>query len=275
MIVSGGRNKKEKPKFRIAFVFLFIFASFLACFTLYMRSETEPLNHSGDPTATLVITAEETSSDDELLSTASINPIALCGDVGEDYLESCMFVGDSLIVGLSSYGIIPEERVAASVGMSVMSINDTPLELTDGTSALVCDLVNEAAPQNLYVLLGLNLLSYYTDDQMLAAYGDFIDSIDRTNTNIYVISVPPVTAAREEDEDNPILNSDIDKFNSDLLKFANNRGLYYVDLNTELKGPDGRFSEDAAEADGIHFKKETYNVMLEYIRTHVYEGQEE
>lgn len=286
MTVSGNRKKKkdkDKPKFRISFVFLFIFASFVACFTLYMRSDID-ISDEGDTTlqapivttqaASSAVETESIALDDEgeIVSTAGINPIALCDDVGEEYLESCMFVGDSLVVGLSSYGIIPEDRVVASIGMSTMTINDTPIELADGTSMLACDMVNAAAPENLYILLGLNLMSYYTDEQLLAAYGDFVDSIDRTNTNIYVISVPPVTAAREEDEENPILNSDIDSFNSDLLKFANSRGLYYIDLNTALKGADGRFSEDDAEADGIHFKSETYTVMLEYIRTHVYNG---
>ncbi|MCI7768471.1 MAG: hypothetical protein MSJ26_10910 [Oscillospiraceae bacterium] len=256
-------------KFRISFVLLFVFSSFLACFALYMRSGELPQNHDGEVVA---ITEDISSDNEERTSTADINPIAESAPMDESYFDSCMFAGDSLIVGLGSYGIIPEENIAANIGMSVMSINNTPLKNPDGSEILAADKINERAPENLYILLGLNLLGSYTDEQLLAAYGDFIDSIDREKTNIYIISVPPVTGARETNEDNPILNSDIDSFNSDLLKFANNRCVYFVDLNTALKGSDGRFSEEYAEADGIHFKKSTYRIMLDYLLSHVHKG---
>ncbi len=224
-------------------------------------------------TVSQTVSETETEAVSERTSTADINPIAESAEVDESYFDDCMFVGDSLMVGLGTYGFIPEEQIAAGIGMSVVSIGSTPLTNADGSEILAADKVNAVSPKHVYILLGLNMLGTYTDEQLLSYYGDFIDSINRENTDIYVISVPPVTGKRETDEDNPILNSDIDSFNADLLKFANNRCVYYVDLNTALKGPDGRFPEEDAEADGVHFKKPTYRTMLEYLRTHVYSGE--
>lgn len=242
--------------------------------------DTDKQSQSGESTSqvseaavTRPVSETETEPAAERTSTADINPIAESTEVDESYFDDCMFVGDSLMVGLGSYGFIPEERIAAGVGMSVVSIGNTPLTNADGSEILAADKVNAASPKHVYILLGLNMLGTYTDEQLLSYYGDFIDSINRENTDIYVISVPPVTGERETDEENPILNSDIDSFNSDLLKFANNRCIYYVDLNTALKGPDGRFPQEDAESDGIHFKKSTYRIMLEYLRTHVYSGE--
>lgn len=261
------RKKKKGLKFRISFVFLFVFASFIGCFVMYMKGSEPPVSDNRGE----IVSIEETAPvETERTSTADINPIAESVRAEDSYLDNCMFAGDSLIVGLGSYGIIPEDRIAANIGMSVMSINNTPLVSPDGTEILAADKINSAAPENLYVLLGLNLLGSYTDEQLLAAYGDFIDSIDREKTDIYIISVPPVTGERETREENPVLNSDIDSFNSELLKFANNRCVYYLDLNTALKGADGRFPEKYAEEDGIHFKKSTYRIMLDYILTHVH-----
>ncbi len=268
------KNKKE-TKFRFSFVILFIIASFAGCFVMYMRSDGTIFGKSEESGMDELTVISETSAEvdeqfEERDSTADINPIAESEKLDKVYFEKCMFAGDSLIVGLGTYGIIPEEQIAANIGMSVMSITSTPLVEADGTEILAADKINSRSPENLYILLGLNLLGSYTDEQLLASYGDFIDSIDRTNTNIYVISVPPVTGERETNEENPILNSDIDSFNSDLLKFANNKCIYYIDLNTALKGSDGRMPEEYAEADGIHFKKSTYDVMLDYLLTHVY-----
>lgn len=266
------KKKKPKMKFRFSFILLFIFASFAVCFVMYMKGDELPLTGDREVITITESTPAETEEEKPEIvraSTSDINPVPEGMKLDKVYFDSCMFAGDSLMVGLGTYGIIPESQIAAGVGMSVMSINDTPLVNADGSEILAADKINEQAPENLYILLGLNLLGQYTDEQMLAAYGDFIDSID-SSINIYVISVPPVTGARETDEENPILNSDIDKFNSDLLKFANNRCVYYIDLNTALKGSDGRFPEDQAEQDGIHFKKSTYEIMLDFILTHVY-----
>lgn len=276
--MSSYRDKKKKQnvRFRISFVFLFIIASFAVCFMLYMRGgdelplKTRPVIESIDEPDD---TSESKIESIGYESTAGINPVPESAMLDRRYFEKCMFAGDSLIVGLGTYGIIPEAQIAANIGMSVMSINDTPLKNADGTEILAADKINNAAPENLYVLLGLNLLGSYTEDQLLASYGDFIDSINREKTRIYIISVPPVTGDRENDETNPILNSDIDKFNSELLKFANDRGAYFVDLNTYLKGSDGRFPAEDAESDGIHFKKATYDKMLEFLLTHVYQGK--
>lgn len=277
------RKKRGGMKFRISLVIVFIIASFAVCFVLYMKSDSVPVyddSHqvtveSDKSNANDIVTEDADNTDDfvgEIKSTADINPIAESFKLDKSYFDTCMFAGDSLIVGLGSYGLISEEQIAAGVGMSVISINDTPLINADGSEILAADKINQSSPQNLYILLGLNMLGTYTDEQLLASYGDFIDSIDRTDTNIYIISVPPVTADRENSQDNPILNSDIDAFNSALLKFANNKCVYYIDLNTALKGTDGRLSADVAESDGIHFKKETYNTMLDYLLTHVYLG---
>lgn len=266
------KKKKGGVKFRISFVILFIIASFAACFVLYMRSDAQP--SAGNSGIVVIPPSESEQAFLERTSTADINPIAE-GDVHDSsYFDNCMFAGDSLIVGLGAYGIIPEERIVANIGMNVMSINTAPIVSADGTEALAAEIINEKKPQNLYILLGLNMLGVYTDEQLLASYGDFIDSIDRENTNIYIISVPPVTGERETDDESPILNTDIDLFNSDLLKFANNKCVYYIDLNTALKGSDGRFPEEYAEADGIHFKKPTYTVMLDFLLSHVYEEQQ-
>ena len=265
------KKKNNGVKFRISFVILFALASFAACFAIYMRSgDTVPQRSDGE---LVTLTAPEESSDGERTSTADINPVVQSEPADESYFDTCMFVGDSLMVGLGSYGFIPEEQIAASIGMSVVSIGTTPLVNADGTEILAADKVNAAAPENVYILLGLNMLGTYTDDQLLSFYGDFIDSLNKENTNIYVISVPPVTGSRETNEEKPILNSDIDAFNADLLKFANNRCIYYIDLNTALKGSDGRFPEENAELDGIHFKKSTYRIMLDYILTHIYRGE--
>ncbi|MBR4345941.1 MAG: hypothetical protein IKP75_03255 [Oscillospiraceae bacterium] len=265
--MTVSRRKKEKTglKFRFAFVLLFALASFAVAFMKYMQSAPD------DPLADRIIYTEAPApvTEETAPPRAVTNPVPECEPLDDSYLDTCFFAGDSLIVGLCDYGFIPPENMAAKVGLNAVTINSESIVEADGTEFTAAAKINLMRPENLYILLGMNLLDRYTPDQMLASYGDFVDSIRVENVNIYVISVPPVTAARETDEVSPVLNSDIDKFNSALLKFATDRGLGFLDLNSALKGSDGRLPEELAEADGMHFKKAAYTVMKEYILTHV------
>ncbi len=264
------RKKKKEIKYRMSFVLLFIAASFLVCFVLYMREETpdEEMRQNDSPAQTVRI--DEQGDLPAQVSRDTDNPVGECLKLDISYLDRCMFAGDSLMVGLGSYGFVPEDRIAAGVGMSVMDIGTKPLTEADGSELLAAEKINARSPENLYILLGLNMMESFTDDQLLAAYGDFVNSIDRTATEVYVISVPPVTSEREQNEDKPILNADIDRFNADLLKFADDRGLHYLDLNSVMKDDEGFFMLEYAEEDGIHFKKAAYEVFIDYILTHVH-----
>jgi lysophospholipase L1-like esterase len=96
---------------------------------------------------------------------------------------------------------------------------------------------------------------------------ELIDEIIKSagDTRIYIMSVLPVTSLGEEIFPS---NSEIDKFNSLALSLANEKNICYLDINTELKGMDGKLSSEMTESDGISLKKETYELIAEYILTH-------
>ena len=191
--------------------------------------------------------------------------------MGFSYLvNDCNFVGDSLTVGLASYGIIPEKNVLANIGMNISKINTATVTTPSGEMT-VLDALKENNPKNVYVMLGSNGIAWLTNENMISEYGQFIDSVkeELPDSKIYILSIPPVTANKETDSSSPILNSDIDTYNSELLKLADEKSVYFVDLNTALKGNDGKLASERSDGDGMHFKKDTYDIMLDYILTHV------
>ena len=66
-----------------------------------------------------------------------------------------------------------------------------------------------------------------------------------------------------------ITNAKIDAFNSELLKYANEKNVYYLDINTMFVGNDGKMPESKAENDGCRLKKTSYEEIGEYILTHI------
>ena len=187
----------------------------------------------------------------------------------EEYLDSCVFVGDSITVGLSSYQFLPAVNVIAEVGINVCSINDEPIQTAYGVLTAL-EALKAAKPENIYVMLGSNGIAWLDPDDMLEEYSEFIGNIRSSlpDANIYIVAIPPVTASKEKSEQ-PILNSAIDEYNKRLLDHAVKNSYYFIDLNAELKDDNGAFpAEDAAE-DGMHFNRSTYEKMIKFILTHV------
>jgi len=280
------RQEKKRPKFSFGLVFLLIFLSFAVCFAIYMKNGQMPedtLSASGgmdssetdDPAAesevTEAITVSETEAETEATAERVVNPVPEGQLMGFSYLvNDCNFVGDSLTVGLASYGIIPEKNVLANIGMNISKINTATVTTPSGEKT-VLDALKENDPKNVYIMLGSNGIAWLTNENMISEYGKFIDSVkeELPDSKIYILSIPPVTANKEIDSSSPILNSDIDAYNSELLKLADDKAVYFVDLNTALKGNDGKLASERSDGDGMHFKKDTYDIMLDYILTHV------
>ena len=161
------------------------------------------------------------------------------------------------------------KNVYAEIGMNIEKINTDTIQTQFGQTT-VLEGLKQAKPENIYIMLGSNGIAWLSVSDMISYYSEFVDSVKQNlpDSNIYILSIPPVTAARESAEEEPILNSDIDKYNSELLKMADEKKIYYVDINTALKGNDGKFPEENAAEDGMHFKKTTYSIMLDYILSH-------
>jgi hypothetical protein len=216
---------------------------------------------------------ETQPSEDSQDSTADIsNPVAESERKDDSYLSECVFVGDSISTGISGYGFVSEKNVFAQTSMRIDLINNTPLDTFYG-NVLVTEAIKSANPSNVYIMLGSNGMGWIDISKMMSDYSTFIDSVKDSapDADIYVMSIPPVTAEREEKpsvEEGKILNSDINNYNSQLLDLANEKNIYYIDTHSALMGSDGKLPSDVSK-DGMHFNKDTYIKMIEYILTHV------
>lgn len=270
-------KNKDSPviRFRLKAAFFIIFVVYVLCFIIYMTESninSKKINYIGFSS-----NSSELSTDEEIPEPTEpsekeiqiINPVPESDMLTETYFSKCMFVGDSISVGLGDYQFVPVKNVLAEIGMNIEKINTETMSTTYGEMTAL-DAIKEEKPENIYIMLGSNGIAWLTVTDIIKYYSEFVDEIikELPNTKIYIISIPPVTTERETAEDQPILNSDIDKYNSELLKMANEKKIYYVDINTALKGNDGKFPSDMAEEDGMHFVKTTYPVMLDYILSH-------
>lgn len=258
-------------RFRFKVVFIIFIIVTAVCFFIYMTGA----NLGNDETENNMFLSSDVSKTESIADDPPdkvkeiINPVPLSEPLTETYFGKCAFVGDSITVGLSDYQLVPIKNVYAEIGMNIEKINTDTIQTQFGQTT-VLEGLKQAKPENIYIMLGSNGIAWLSVSDMISYYSEFVDSVKQNlpDSNIYILSIPPVTAARESAEEEPILNSDIDKYNSELLKMADEKKIYYVDINTALKGNDGKFPEENAAEDGMHFKKTTYSIMLDYILSH-------
>ena len=258
-------------RFRFKVVFIIFIIVTAVCFFIYMTGA----NLGNDETENNMFLSSDVSKIESIADDSPdkvkeiINPVPLSEPLTETYFGKCAFVGDSITVGLSDYQLVPIKNVYAEIGMNIEKINTDTIQTQFGQTT-VLEGLKQAKPENIYIMLGSNGIAWLSVSDMISYYSEFVDSVKQNlpDSNIYILSIPPVTAARESAEEEPILNSDIDKYNSELLKMADEKKIYYVDINTALKGNDGKFPEENAAEDGMHFKKTTYSIMLDYILSH-------
>lgn len=275
-------RKKDKPfiRFRLRAVFLIVILVFAVCFGVYMAEvninskKINSVGFSADGSAFSSSSESETtpSAEPEKPKKNIVNPVPASSPLTETYFGKCFFVGDSISVGLADYQFVPVRNVFAELGMNIEKINTETITTVYGKLTAI-DTIKAAQPENVYIMLGSNGIAWLSVPEMTEYYSKFIDDIKTglPDAKIYILSVPPVTAERETAAKDPIQNSAIDAYNSELLKLADEKQIYYVDINTALKGNDGKFPSDMAESDGMHFVKTTYSVMLDYILSHTVE----
>jgi len=229
---------------------------------------------SSDDTSSDENQDSENSDESSAVNADVSNPVAQSDRKDDSYLSDCVFVGDSISTGFSGYGFVSEKNVFAKTSMRIDLINNTPLDTFYG-NVLVIDALKSANPKNIYVMLGSNGMGWIDDSKMIADYSQFIDDVQSSlpSASIYIMSIPPVTAERELKptvEEGKILNSDINDYNAQLLDLANQKGVHYIDVNSALVDSNGKLPSDVS-TDGMHFDKNTYVKVVEYILTHVAE----
>lgn len=281
------KRKTKARRYRIDMVMIACCVVFIATFLIYTftgKVNEDKLKGNANPGQSSAADSGDTNKKDPAQTTPPAgttdnqpprDPSVISNPVAESqlremsYFDDCVFVGDSLSVGLAGYKYLSADKVLASIGLNINKIETEKLTTSSGEMTVYDALVLKQ-PKKIYIMLGSNGIAFLSNSTMIEKYSAFIEKVKAgvPSAQIILLSIPPVTVEREAASSNKILNSDIDVYNSELLKLANDKQVHFVDINTSLKNNAGKLDTDKAEKDGIHFKKPTYQTMIDYILSH-------
>ena len=213
---------------------------------------------------------DDTSSDSSTSSVPSPDSYVVVPEsdrVLNSYFDDAVFIGDSLTEGIKLYGVMSNAVVLSHTGLGLDNIyTKEVVEQEDGTKISVMDaLEKETDVAKIYILMGPNSIGY-NKDTFVSKYGAIIDSVKISHPNaiVYIQSMLPVTTNNKYKLDNNV----IDEYNLALVELAEDKDVYYLDVNSHLKGPDGALPAEASPADGMHFNATYYQKWFDYLKTH-------
>ena len=181
--------------------------------------------------------------------------LAACGmktlekDVEVEF-ENSVFIGDSITEGFVFNEILPKEAVIAGAGATAGFTYDD-----------IGDLV-EKKPDNIFIMLGSIDILMPVDDPKELFRNDLTKLINKIREElpeckIYLQSITPVTQGAIEQEPRYVK---IKEYNEVLKDLAVTLPVNYINLEELMQDNSDLYAED-----GIHFKKEFYQLWLEYL----------
>lgn len=194
--------------------------------------------------------------------------------VGDDYFENAIFIGDSISKGLKLYGVIPEKNVIAdqNVGLDQIYLDKDVYYISATQKTTLWKAIEHTGinPDKIYVLLGANGVPGFENDKHITYYYDLIDKLKAKYPDaiIYVESLTPITKATSDRRAPAFTKTKIDNFNELVLKMAEEKGLYYLNIQEVLENENGYLLDDYDGGDGTHMPKAGHQAVYEYFKTH-------
>ena len=196
-------------------------------------------------------------------------------DMGKEYLDKIIFLGDSRTYGLAVYKVIPWENVwAPSNGTLYLGAvsNVKVVCYPSGDEYLIKDAVRIRQPEILLVSLGINGVASMNQSQFELCFKKLITDVREVSPGTHIILNAIYPVAKSYKNLGSINNEKIITANGWILELAKTYGCKYLDSYRVLLDPTDNMDETLQNGDGLHPNREGYEKIVEYVRTHALLG---
>ena len=174
-----------------------------------------------------------------------------------------LLIGDSRTVGISEYGGMKNATFFADTGMSVYNVLEKELKI-DNDKVNLEKLLTIKKFQKIYIMLGINELGYDME-VTLKKYKEVIDFIkEKQNSAIIYIEANLHVAEEQNKKDETFNNKRINIFNNGIKKIANNKNIFYLDVNEIFDDENGNLRSDYTH-DNVHIYAKYYKEWAKWL----------
>lgn len=188
-------------------------------------------------------------------------------NVEEDYFDDAVFIGDSRTVGLHDYGGLDKAVFYASVGLNVYDMWTEKFCEVDGEMLTLEEALSRHQYRKVYFQIGINEMGRGTVDSFMQAYEASVQKFAELQPDaiIYVQGIMRVTKEKS-DSDKIFNNLGIQVRNDRIAQLADNRKIFYIDVNEAVCDNQGNLREELT-FDNIHLYASKYNIWVDFLET--------
>ncbi|MBE5832604.1 MAG: acylhydrolase [Butyrivibrio sp.] len=190
--------------------------------------------------------------------------------VDEDYFTDALFIGDSRTVGLSEYCEPLDERATfyAKVSLTIYGALNKPFIKTDAGNITVEEALTKQQFGKIYIMLGLNEMGTGTVETFVEEYAAVIDRIRELQPDamIFIQGIMHVSEKKSR-QDKYFTNPNINERNEALSQLADNKTIFYMDMNEAVDDENGNLLAELS-FDDVHLKASSYQRWYEFLLNH-------
>lgn len=229
------------------------------------QTTTVPTDQSGQTTVadtnaaatTTIAGADAQTTTTTTTTEAPTEPAQMFVQSDPSYFDDALFIGDSRMVGIRDYGTLDNSTYFCTEGLSTYKVDS---EYINGYN--FSGILQSRQFGKVYIMLGINEVGNdfnYT----VNAYNSLINTVKQYQPNaiIVVLANLHVTAGAQTDL---ISNERINYLNASIAQFADNKTVYYLDVNPVFDDPDGNLRSDAT-GDGVHVYANYYPTWCDWL----------
>lgn len=194
------------------------------------------------------------------------------GTVEADYFADALFIGDSRTVGLSEYceELDAQATFYGKVSLSIYEANNKAFVKSGGSKLTLEQALAGKDFKKVYIMVGINEIGYGSTEGWLSNYIEVIGKIQAAcpDAIIYLQAIMHVTAEYDNTKaPDASINGVINTRSEALKTLADNRSIFYLDINEAFDDENGNLQADIS-FDGVHLKAAAYTMWYEYLKTH-------
>ena len=196
------------------------------------------------------------------------NPDVQFQTVNEDYFADALFIGDSRTVGLSEYSGWTKPTFYADEGMSIYNVFTRKIVNLNGNDVTILNALKVKQYKKVYIMLGINELGTGTTKSFVNKYNEVISQIRELQPDSIIYIEGIMNVGKHKSDTDPIFNNvNIDKRNKGLSCLANNKNIFYIDVNEDIADQGGNVPDNYT-FDSIHLKAAYYKIWTGYLEKH-------
>ena len=282
---SGGEKRLSPKQAKLLLIGGPILAvSLILIFTIVLNTqETVGTDGADSPGSAESLLPDEQDGENDLFANAIMTGefadtvLGKTADAGAEYAKETLFIGDSNTAGMLNYSNITNVTMNNGIGIVSMGISHvTNLKCVkfQGMAAVtVPEAVKIMQPRRIVITYGTN--DYYmTPEKFAETYKNSLEAIETAYpySDIIIGSIFPITSNCSY---YTVSMPTIEKFNLELVKLAQEKGVHFLNWSEALKDPATGFCKsEYMSGDGVHLSKKGMEQISDYFRTHKLDSED-